>query len=80
MVTLQGIKTCHLAEWTGQESGAQGNGGHCTIYIPYFYLNNEQCSVLRQRYLTTNNQEPKGPGNIRLEYIQQWIEQSRRVF
>ena len=40
MVTLQGIKTCHLAEWTGQESGAQCNGGHCTIYlcITYVYL------------------------------------------
>ena len=40
MVTLQGIKTCHLAEWTGQESGAQGNGGHCTIYLYLIYIFN----------------------------------------
>ena len=38
MVTLQGIKTCHLAEWTGQESGALGNRTLYNLFIPYFYF------------------------------------------
>ena len=53
MVTLQGIKTCHLAEWTGQESGAQGNGGHCTICL-HLICKNEQYSTLHSDTIMYN--------------------------
>ena len=68
-MTLQGIKTCHLAEWTGQESGAKGNGGHCTIFYTLFakmnnilrYIQTQQCIMFCITTKIYNNKQPGAP-------------------